>query len=71
MCFGASCLTKLSSLKMQPIERMESAILERIFIGQHFSGIWLIPQVEHTGFEVPSLKFMGTRAFKGIVTGLF
>lgn len=71
MCFDASCLTKLNSLKMQPTEHMESAILERIFIEQHCSGIWFIPEVERTGFEVPSLKCMGTRAFKGIVTGLF
>lgn len=46
MHFDAWCLTKLNSLKLQPIERMESAILERILIWQHFGGIRFIPEIK-------------------------
>lgn len=67
----AWCLTKPNSLKLQPIEHMKSAILNGILIRQHFGGICFIPEIKHTGLEVPSPKLMGTRAFKGIVTRQF
>ena len=62
--FEAQCLTKVSGLKLHPIECMESAILERIFICQYFGGAWFIPEMKHNRSESSFPQVRGHKGFQ-------